>query len=164
MYGFIHWYILTNVEFQLKTKSIFMTTDDILRGTSKDVIVFGAIVGFNRLEVDNSNFQGKVILNNLHIFKLLHGVNCLAKLFQLILLRYMQKNHRRRNWEMKVKARITHWSHIEAPMDEQWLDHLNWWLSKLIQLLTRCMQLWWLLQCCSPTSTWACKLYFTNRL
>ena len=66
MYWFIRGYILTNVEFQLKTKSILMTTDDILRGTSKDIIVFGAIVGFNRLEVNDSDFQGKEILNNLH--------------------------------------------------------------------------------------------------
>ena len=37
-----------------------MTIDDILRGTVKDIIVFGAIVGFNQLEVNYGGIQERI--------------------------------------------------------------------------------------------------------
>ena len=40
--------------FQLMNESVLFTKDEILRGKSKDVFVYGEIIGFNNLEVSSS--------------------------------------------------------------------------------------------------------------
>lgn len=92
-----------------------MTTDDILRGTVKEIIVSGAIVGFNRLEVNDRDIYKE---QNETILELQHSFIHYAKSFHLLMLRYMQKKHSKRNMELKVKTRITHWNHMDTPMDE----------------------------------------------